>query len=147
MKCVYLKVVGTSLGGGFLMMWDSRSWIETLVEAGKYSITYEFVSTHNLYTWYLTEVYAPHTLQYVGRNWLLLKPFMLVLGSHVETLTHNTMEEIKGYNIIFFLSDYSTWIHEMELHDPNYMVEFLHGSEALNHPSASRLDRFLFSMA
>ena len=36
-------------------------WCGT-VEVVQYSITYEFVSTHNLYTWYLTGAYAPHTM-------------------------------------------------------------------------------------
>jgi len=59
MKCGYLEAEGSC--GGVLMMWDNRSWRGTLVEAGQFSITYEFVSTQNLYTWYLTGVYAPHT--------------------------------------------------------------------------------------
>jgi len=59
MKCGYLEAEGSC--GGVLMMWDSRIWRGTLVEAGQFSITYEFVSTQNLYTWYLTGVYAPHT--------------------------------------------------------------------------------------
>lgn len=44
------------------MMWDSRSWSRILVESGQYSITYEFVSTHNFYTWYLNEVYQLRTI-------------------------------------------------------------------------------------
>ncbi|KAK6803376.1 hypothetical protein RDI58_001160 [Solanum bulbocastanum] len=133
------------------MMWDSRSWTGTLVEAGQYSITYEFVSTHNLYTWYLTGVYAPHTRDEKLNCWEELAAVRTICDGPWVTcgdfITNRTMEERKRCNRISFgMSDFSTWIHEMELHDPH-----LHGGDftwfrGFNHPSAARLDRFLFFM-
>jgi len=57
MKCGYMEAEGSK--GGILIMWDSRNWRGTQVEMGQHSITYEFVSTQNSFTWYLTGVYAP----------------------------------------------------------------------------------------
>ncbi|KAG5595414.1 hypothetical protein H5410_036646 [Solanum commersonii] len=57
MKCGYMEAEGSK--GGILIMWDSRNWRGTQVEMGQHSIIYEFVSTQNSFTWYLTGVYAP----------------------------------------------------------------------------------------
>jgi len=44
------------------------------------------------------------------------------------------------------MTDFTSWIEEMELHDPHMSGGKFTWFRGVNHPSAARLDRFLFSM-
>ncbi|KAG5596280.1 hypothetical protein H5410_037512 [Solanum commersonii] len=59
MRCGYIEADGSS--GGVLIMWDSRIWVGSSVEEGKFSITYKFEAVQDGFCWFLTGVYAPHT--------------------------------------------------------------------------------------
>jgi len=149
MKCGYLEAEGSC--GGILLLWDSRIWSGTLVETGQYSITYEFVSTQNFFTWYLTGVYAPHTRDEKLICWEELAAVRTLCEGPWITCgdfnTNRTMGERRGCNrISYVMSDFSRWIEEMELHDPHLNGGKFSWFRGINHPSAARLDRFLYSM-
>ncbi|KAG5575495.1 hypothetical protein H5410_055629 [Solanum commersonii] len=149
MKCGYLEAEGSC--GGILLLWDSRIWSGTLVETGQYSITYEFVSTQIFFTWYLTGMYAPHTRIEKLICWEELAAVRTVCEGPWITCgdfnTNRTMGERRGGNrISYVMSDFSRWIEEMELHDPHLNGGKFSWFRGINHPSAARLDRFLYSM-
>lgn len=56
-----LKLMVDGSSGGILIMWDSRVWVGSSVEEGKFSITYRFEAVQDAFCWFLTGVYAPHT--------------------------------------------------------------------------------------
>jgi len=148
MKCGYLEAEGSC--GGVLMMWDNRSWRGTLVEAGQFSITYEFVSTQNLYTWYLTGVYAPHTRDEKLLCWEEIAAVRTICDCPWVTCgdfnTVRVMAERRGCSrITNVMKDFSNWIEEMELHDPQLKGGNFTWFRGANHHSAARLDRFLYS--
>jgi len=148
MKCGYLKAEGSC--GGVLMMWDNRIWRGTLVEAGQFSITYEFVSTQNLYTWYLTGVYAPHTRDEKLLCWEEIAAVRTICDGPWATCgdfnTVRVLAERRGCSrITNVMKDFSNWIEEMELHDPQLKGGNFTWFRGANHHSAARLDRFLYS--
>ncbi|CAN4121992.1 unnamed protein product [Withania somnifera] len=132
-------------------MWDSRIWNGTLVETGQYSITYKFVSTHNFFTWYLTGVYAPRTRIEKSLCWEELAAVKTLCegpwASCGDFNTNRTMEERRGCNRISnVMLDLSRWIEEMELHDPHLNGGNFSWYRGIKHPSAARLEKFLFSL-
>ncbi|KAG5570567.1 hypothetical protein H5410_060333 [Solanum commersonii] len=93
MKCGYSEADGSS--GGILIMWDSRVWMGSCVEEGKYSITYKFEAVHDGFCWFLTGVDAPHTKAEKLECWEEIAQ----LGSYVEvpvTGDFNTAVENNG---------------------------------------------------
>ncbi|KAG5569758.1 hypothetical protein H5410_059524 [Solanum commersonii] len=121
MKCGYSEADGSS--GGILIMWDSRVWMGSCVEEGKYSITYKF-KVHRWFCWFLSSgVYAPHTV----RNWRSLGRNCSVrelCGGHLGHpwgLQHcrNNGEKGEDRKNNQCDGDFSSWIEDMELHDPH----------------------------
>ncbi|KAG5624619.1 hypothetical protein H5410_009837 [Solanum commersonii] len=120
MKCGYLEAEGSC--GGILLLWDSRIWI-----------------------------YAPHTRIEKLICWEELAPVRTLCEGPWITCgdfnTNRTMGEKRGCNrISYVMSDFSRWIEEMELHDPHLNGGKFSWFRGINHPSAARLDRFLYSM-
>lgn len=61
--------------------------------------------------------------------------------------TNRIMGERRGCNIIsYIMSDFSWWIEKMELHDSHLNGGKFSWFRGINHPSTTRLDRFLYSM-
>lgn len=149
MRCGYLEADGSK--GGILIMWDSKVWSGVQIEVSQHSVTYEFKSTQNSFTWYFTGVYAPHTR---GEKLLCWEELAVVRqlcdGPWVTGGDFNTnrkMEERRGCNrITNVMSDFSKWIEDMELHDTHLNGGKYTLFRGINHPSAARLDRFLFCM-
>lgn len=103
-------------------MWDSSNWMGTKVEMGQHFITYEFVSTQNSFTWYLTGVYAPFTKEEKLVCWEEISAVKKICGgSWVACGDFNTirsMRERRGCNrITNVMADFTRRIEEMELHD------------------------------
>lgn len=89
---------------GILLIWDSRVWGGSLIEVSQYSVTYEFKSIQNSFTWYFIMVYAPHTRSEKLLCWEELAVVrQLYNGPWVTGGDFNTnrkMEERRGCNRI-----------------------------------------------
>ncbi|XP_049345444.1 uncharacterized protein LOC125809948 [Solanum verrucosum] len=149
MKCGYAEADGSS--GGILIMWDSRVWTGSCVEEGKYSITYKFEAVHDGFCWFLTGVYAPHTRAEKLECWEEIAAVRELCGGPWVTCgdfnTVRTMAERRGCRrITNVMADFSSWIEDMELHDPHLNGGTFTWYKGAGHDSAARLDRFLYSI-
>uniref|UniRef100_A0A0V0IFJ2 Putative ovule protein n=1 Tax=Solanum chacoense TaxID=4108 RepID=A0A0V0IFJ2_SOLCH len=136
--------------GGVLMMWDSRIWVGSSVEEGKFSITYKFEAVQDGFCWFLTGVYAPHTRTEKLECWEEIAAVRELCGGPWVTCgdfnTVRTMAERRGCRrITNVMTDFSRWIEDMELHDPCLRGGNFTWFRGPNQHSAARLDRFLYS--
>ncbi|WMV32614.1 hypothetical protein MTR67_025999 [Solanum verrucosum] len=144
MRCGYIEADGSR--GGILIMWDCRIWTGSMVEIGQYSITYRFDAVQSSFSWFLTGVYAPHTRSEKLDCWEEVAAVKeLCEGPWVTCGDFNTvrvMAERRGCNrITNVMTDFSSWIEEMELHDPHQNGGIFTWFRGANHHSAARLDR------
>ncbi|KAG5585521.1 hypothetical protein H5410_045955 [Solanum commersonii] len=149
MKCGYSEADGSS--GGILIIWNSRVWMGSYVEEGKYSITYKFEVVHDGFCWFLTGVYAPHTRAEKLECWEEIAAFRELCGGPWVTCgdfnTVRTMAERRGCRrITNVMADFSSWIEDMELHDPHLNGGTFTWYRGADHDSAARLDMFLYSI-
>ncbi|KAG5574850.1 hypothetical protein H5410_054984 [Solanum commersonii] len=63
--------------GGILIMWDSRVWMGSCVEEGKYSITYKFEGIHDGFVGFILAICSTHRGGVFGKK-------VRRLGSYVE---------------------------------------------------------------
>ncbi|KAH0722003.1 hypothetical protein KY289_005047 [Solanum tuberosum] len=148
MRCGYIEADGSS--GRVLVMWDSRIWVGSSVEEGKFSITYKFEAVQDGFCWFLTGVYAPHTRTEKLECWEEIAAVRELCGGPWVTCgdfnTVRTMAERRGCRrITNVMTDFSRWIEDMELHDPCLRGGIFTWFRGPNHHSAARLDRFLCS--
>lgn len=94
-----------------------------MIEEGNYSITYSFENTQEPFSWSFTGVYAPHTRKEKLECWEKLAAMRglcegpWVLGGDFNTARR--MEERRGCSrSTNVMVDFSSWIEDLELHDP-----------------------------
>lgn len=136
--------------GGILLIWDNRLWRGTLIEEGNYSITYSFENTQEPFSWSFTGVYAPHTRKEKLECWEKLAAMRglcegpWVLGGDFNTARR--MEERRGCSrSTNVMVDFSSWIEDLELHDPILIGCKYTWVRGANRSNNARLDRFLYS--
>ncbi|KAG5599979.1 hypothetical protein H5410_031349 [Solanum commersonii] len=144
MSCGYLEVDGSN--GGILIMWDCRIWKGSLVETGKFLITYRFDAVQTTFSWYLTGVYACHIRNEKLECWEEVATVKeLCEGTWVTCEEFNTVRvraERRGCNrIANMMKDFSNYIKEMELHDLQLNGGNFTWFRGANHHSVARLER------
>uniref|UniRef100_M1D672 Uncharacterized protein n=1 Tax=Solanum tuberosum TaxID=4113 RepID=M1D672_SOLTU len=137
--------------GEILIMWDSRTWADTKVEEGNYSITYKFESIQNSFSWFFTGVYNPYSRSENLECWEEMAAMKeLSEGPWVTSGDFNTVRHLEERRwctrVTNIMTDFSKWIEDLELHDPELFGGKYTWFRGSYHQSAARLDRFLYSM-
>ncbi|KAH0722802.1 hypothetical protein KY290_005454 [Solanum tuberosum] len=128
MRYGYIEADGSI--GGVLIMWDSRIWVGSSVEEGKFSITYKFEVVQDGFCWFLT------VRELCGGPWVTCGDFNTI----------RAMAEMRGcMRITNVMTEFSRWIEDMELHDPCLRGGNFTWFRGPNQHSSARLDRFLYS--
>lgn len=149
MRCGFREAEGSK--GGIIMLWDSRVWTGNLIAKGSYSIFYNFVAAQHSFSWNFTCLYAPHTRPERQSCWEEISTIRglwegpwVVCGDF--NINRFMVERRNSTRISPSMSDISEWIEDMELIDPPPNGGKFTWFKGVNHNSASRIDRFLYSM-
>ncbi|KAG5596519.1 hypothetical protein H5410_037751 [Solanum commersonii] len=97
--------------GGILIMWDSRVWMGSCVEEGKYSITYKFEIVHDGFVGFFLALWEE-----------IAAIRELCGGPRVTWGLQHCREQWRrrgSRRITNVMADFSSWIEDMELHDPH----------------------------
>ncbi|KAG5607821.1 hypothetical protein H5410_029313 [Solanum commersonii] len=118
-------------------MWVyGNKWKGSLVKVGQFSITYKFEAMQDSFSWFLTGVYAPHIRSEKLECWEEVEAVKELCEGPWVTWTSTLSEPWQK----------GKWIDEMKLHDPYLCRENFTWFRGPNHHSATRLDRFLYSI-
>lgn len=143
-----LEASGTK--GGVVIMWDKRVWEGEISSIGEYSISWCFTGISQDLRWHLMGVYAPISrIERVEAWWEIGAARGLFSGPWVLCGDFNPVrfpsEKKNCCRINKNMSDFSEFIVDMELVDPDLYGGKYTWKKGDNHTIASRLDRFLFS--
>ncbi|CAN4076913.1 unnamed protein product [Withania somnifera] len=127
-------------------MWDKRYWNRELVKAANQMGTVKFEGVDQIFTWFLSAVYASRDTAIRGELWHELSCMKDLCNGPWATCGDFNFtrypDEIIEYNgITRTMTEFPEWINEMEYLDSPLNGGSFTWRRGDNHISASRIDR------
>uniref|UniRef100_M1BT70 Endonuclease/exonuclease/phosphatase domain-containing protein n=1 Tax=Solanum tuberosum TaxID=4113 RepID=M1BT70_SOLTU len=149
----YAQLEASGTRGGILILWDGRVWEGEICEVGAYCITCKFMGKTMDFSWHMSGVYAPNDREEREEReevwWELASVRGLFSGPSVVGGDFNIVRfPSEKRNCTRFnkaMLDFSDFIEDMELADPQLVGDNFTWKRGERHDSAARLDRFLIS--